>query len=109
MGHLLKSRITELQIIILSIPKISELPMFGVTKSNSKIKKMKEITVRNLSRSDIETLVKGTVLNLPIVFTGSEEACRAYCEMFTGYQWKEDESIFGGYYAHEDGNCLLLV
>lgn len=69
----------------------------------------KEITVRNLSRSDIKTLEKGTVLDLPIVFKGSEEACRAYCEMFNYSFRPEKNNIFGGYYAHEDGTCLLLV
>lgn len=50
------------------------------------------------------------VLSLPVLFQGTLEACHAYCVMFAGYVWRQDESIFGGYYANEEnGDCFLIA
>ena len=63
------------------------------------------ITVRHLTSPEGYNIV-----DLPILTKGTLEQCHLYCEMFAGYKWKKDESIFGGYYAHEDtGDCLLLA
>jgi hypothetical protein len=48
------------------------------------------------------------ILDLPILFQGTEESCHLYCRMFN-YEWHKDDSVFGGYYAHSDGDCFLIV
>lgn len=51
-----------------------------------------------------------TYNDLPQVFAGTLEQCHDYCKMFAGYEWRKDESIFGGYYAHvESGDCLIIL
>jgi hypothetical protein len=69
---------------------------------------MNNLTVRSLT--DASQLDGGkTYMDLPILFSGSFEQCKLYCEMFCGYTFKPDSSVFGGYYAHEDGDCLFIV
>ena len=50
------------------------------------------------------------ILDLPVVFEGSLEACHSYCNMWAGNVWTPDSSVFGGYYANvENGDCLLIT
>lgn len=70
---------------------------------------MKTYSVRSLT--DVNQLSNGkTYQDLPKLFSGSFDQCKLYCEMFVGYAFVVDNSIFGGYYAHEDtGDCLYIV
>jgi len=66
------------------------------------------ITARSFT--NISQLENGkTVFDLPIMYSGTLEGCHNYCKMFAGYEWQKDESIFGGYYSGENGDCLLIV
>lgn len=70
---------------------------------------MKKLTVRSLT--DVSQLNGGkTYMDLPILFSGTLDQCAAFCEMFCGYKFFKDASLFGGYYAHEEtGDCLFIV
>lgn len=62
------------------------------------------------SFTSISQLDGGKTFNdLPNLFNGTLEQCHDYCKMFAEYEWRKDESIFGGYYAHEDGHCLIIT
>lgn len=71
---------------------------------------MKNLTVRSLT--DVSQLDGGkTYMDLPILHKGTLDQCVvAFCEMFCGYKFVKDASLFGRYYAHEDnGDCLFIV
>jgi len=49
------------------------------------------------------------ILELPVVFTGSFGAARAYCEKQEGYVAKNSRnSLFGRYYYNKE-KCLVLL
>lgn len=70
---------------------------------------MKNITVRLLDISAVNE--NKTMLELPVLFSGSMDACNKYCQMIAGYEFKSDKNnIHGGYYVNaETGDCLMLV
>lgn len=69
---------------------------------------MNNLTVRSLT--DVSQLDGGkTYMDLPIVCKGTLDHCVAFCEMFCNYKFVKDASLFGGYYAHENGDCLFIV
>jgi len=48
-------------------------------------------------------------IDVPAIYSGKHEDCIGFCEMFLGYKFVADESLFGGYYAHFDGTCLIIM
>jgi len=61
---------------------------------------------------DIQAVNEGKdITDLTIIFSGTVDACKKYCQMFAGYKLVRDkDNLFGGYYANtETGDCFLLT
>ena len=50
-----------------------------------------------------------TYQDLPSVFEGFFDECRTYCEKQTDFYLKKDDSLFGGYYVNDKGDCLIIT
>lgn len=61
--------------------------------------------LRLMGQAEVDTGLDA--LQCPIVFTGDSSQCRRYAEEHD-YQWKPVHGwLFGGYYANDNGDCLM--
>ena len=55
----------------------------------------------------LEHLNKGTdMIDLPEYFRGTEKQCKG---MMLRFELVKDQSLFGGYWRDEDGECYYLL
>jgi hypothetical protein len=71
---------------------------------------MKNKSVKiNVRKLDMQSVSENKSMSeLEILYSGSMKGANTFCKK-AGYKFQVDNSIYGGYYVNEDGNCLLLT